>query len=162
MELAEQVGARLRELRLTLAVADAASAGRLPDAITAVPGSSAYFLGALVPYDNASKVRLLRVRPETLARHGAVSAQAAEEMAAGVRDLFGADVGLATTGLLGPSGGSAEKPVGLVWAAVASERGVRSLRHQVGGDRQANKEAFALAALGLLAEELERWRSAAS
>ncbi len=115
---AQLVGELLLAHRFTLAVADAASAGRLADVITDIPGGSAYFLGGIVPYDNASKTRLLGVPEALLSAHGAVSPEVAEAMARSVRDAFRADIGLASTGMLGPSGGTAEKPAGLAWLAI--------------------------------------------
>ena len=128
----ETVGRLLRERGLTLAVAESCTGGLVGHRLTEVPGSSEYFLMGVVSYSNDAKERLLGVRPETLRGAGAVSTQAAEEMAAGVRRLSGADLGLATTGVAGPGGGSPEKPVGTVCVALAWEGGSWSRRYDLG------------------------------
>lgn len=116
----------------TLAIAESCTGGRIGDRITDVPGASNVFLLGVVAYANEAKQRLLGVRAETLARHGAVSTETAQEMAAGVRRAAGAALGLATTGIAGPGGGTPEKPVGTVCVALAWEGGVWSRRYQLG------------------------------
>lgn len=128
----ETVGRLLRERSLTLAVAESCTGGLIGHRITDVPGSSAYFLLDVVSYSNDAKQHMLGVRAETLAAHGAVSTETAEAMAEGVRRRAGADLGLATTGIAGPGGGTAEKPVGTVCIALAWEGGVWSRRYQFG------------------------------
>jgi nicotinamide-nucleotide amidase len=128
----EVVGGLLAERGLTLALAESCTGGLIGNWITDVPGSSAYFLLGVVAYANQAKRSLLGVREETLALHGAVSTQTAEEMAAGVRRAAGADIGLATTGIAGPGGGSPEKPVGTVCIGLAWEGGVWSRRLDLG------------------------------
>jgi len=128
----ETVGRLLRERGLTLAVAESCTGGRIGDRVTDVPGSSAYFLLGAATYSNGSKTAVLGVAEQTLATHGAVSTQAAEEMAAGVRRISGADVGLSTTGIAGPGGGTDEKPVGTVCVGLAWEGGVWSRRFDLG------------------------------
>jgi nicotinamide-nucleotide amidase len=113
------VAALLTEKKLTIAVAESLTGGLVTDRLTDIPGSSAYLERAVVTYSNASKTALLGVPEETLARHGAVSEQTAVLMAQGVRRLAGTDLGLATTGIAGPAGGSEEKPVGTVYVALA-------------------------------------------
>jgi nicotinamide-nucleotide amidase len=128
----ETVGRLLRERGLTLAVAESCTGGLVGHRLTEVPGSSEYFLMGVVTYSNDAKERLLGVRPETLRERGAVSTQTAEEMAAGVRRLAGADLGLATTGIAGPGGGTPDKPVGTVCVALAWEGGTWSRRYDLG------------------------------
>ena len=128
----ETVGHLLRERGLTLAVAESCTGGRIGDRITDVPGSSAYFLLGVATYADEAKVRVLGVSERTLAEHGAVSTQTAEEMAAGVRRVSGADLGLSTTGIAGPGGGTPEKPVGTVCVGLAWEGGVWSRRYDMG------------------------------
>jgi nicotinamide-nucleotide amidase len=128
----ETLGRLLRERRLTLAVAESCTGGLIGHRLTDVPGSSEYFVLGVVTYSNEAKQQLLGVRPETLAEHGAVSTQTAEEMAQGARRLGGAELGLATTGIAGPGGGSADKPVGTVCIGLAWEGGVWSHRYQLG------------------------------
>ena len=152
---AQQIGALLRSQRLTLAVAESCTGGLLGDMITDVPGSSDYFLGGVLAYSNHAKQALLGVRAETLAHQGAVSAQCAAEMAQGVHGLLGSGVALSVTGIAGPGGETADKPLGLTYIHLSApdcERGVRAVWP---GDRRANKIDSALAALHLLLEYLE-------
>jgi nicotinamide-nucleotide amidase len=117
------VGRLLREHGSTLAAAESCTGGMLGERITSVAGSSAYFLGGVVAYANAAKQALLGVPAELLERHGSVSEPVASAMAEGVRARFGADFGVATTGISGPGGGSPEKPVGTVCIALARAAG---------------------------------------
>jgi len=128
----ETVGRLLREQRLTLAVAESCTGGLIGHRITDVPGSSEYFLLGISAYSNEAKRALLGVRAETLEAHGAVSTQSAEEMAEGVRRAAGASLGLSTTGIAGPGGGTTEKPVGTVCIGIAWEGGVWSRRYDLG------------------------------
>jgi nicotinamide-nucleotide amidase len=128
----ETVGRLLRERGFTLAVAESCTGGLIGSRITDVPGSSEYFLLGVVSYTNEAKQQLLGVHAETLAAHGAVSIETAEEMAAGARRLAGSDLALATTGIAGPGGGTPEKPVGTVCIALAWEGGAWSRRYQLG------------------------------
>jgi nicotinamide-nucleotide amidase len=131
-----------------------------------MPGSSAYYLGGVVSYSNATKTEILGVHVSTIEHHGAVSAQVARAMAEGVRERIGADIGVAVTGVAGPDGGTEAKPVGLTYVAVAgpgaSEVAVR--RHLWRGDRTQNKRLSARAALTLVIEVMEDsvdgWRPA--
>lgn len=128
----DAVGALLRERGLTLALAESCTGGLIGHRVTEVAGSSAYFLGGVVAYANAAKTELLGVRDGTLRDHGAVSIEVATEMAAGARSRYGADLGLATTGIAGPDGGTAEKPVGTVCIALAWDGGEDARRHDLG------------------------------
>jgi nicotinamide-nucleotide amidase len=149
----EVVGYLLSMARKTLAVAESCTAGRLGWRITRVPGSSEYFRGGVIAYSDEVKTGLLNVDPATLKAHGAVSEHTAREMAAGARAATGADVGLAVTGVAGPGGGSPQKPVGLVYVAVAGPADrVRRLRFA--GGRDAVREQATQAALELLRRAL--------
>ena len=139
---------------LTVALAESCTGGLVADALTDVSGSSGYFVGSVVSYANEAKERLLGVPPEVLAAHGAVSAQVARAMADGARARFGADVAGAVTGVAGPDGGSAAKPVGLTYVAVADVDGVEVRRFAWTGDRAANKVSSAAALLELLLERV--------
>ncbi len=116
----------LREKGKTLSTAESCTGGYLAHQITSVPGSSAYFKGSVVSYANEIKQNILKVDAEALEKYGAVSQPVVEAMAAHVRELFHTDYAVATSGIAGPDGGSEDKPVGTVWIAVASPKGVRS------------------------------------
>ena len=123
--------------------------------LTDVPGSSDYFLGAVVSYANDAKETLLGVSDETLRQHGAVSAEAALEMARGARERFGADVAVAITGIAGPDGGSPEKPVGTVFFALATRGSGESAKKRLFvGDRGVIRRAAAIHALELVRRRL--------
>jgi PncC family amidohydrolase len=155
LEMVQQMLDGLAARRLTLAVAEGDTGGLVLESLTAVPGSSAVVLGGVVAYHDDLKRRVLGVEPRVLEQHGAVSAEVASAMAAGVRRLAGADIGLATTGIAGPGGATPTKPVGLSYVAVV--RGERSLvrQHNWHGDRATNRQASARAALDILLEVLE-------
>jgi PncC family amidohydrolase len=125
----------LTALGQSLSVAESCTGGRLASRITDVPGASSYFLGGIVAYQNAAKVRLLDVPADTLIRHGAVSAETAEAMATGCRGRFSSDLSVGITGIAGPEGGSDDKPVGLVYIAVAGVNALRIERFLFSGDR---------------------------
>ncbi|NIM93457.1 MAG: nicotinamide-nucleotide amidohydrolase family protein [Anaerolineales bacterium] len=144
------VGHMLRARNLTLATAESCTGGLVGHLLTEVPGSSDYFLGGIVAYSNEVKTDILGVRPETLEVYGAVSQETAREMAEGVRAALKASVGLAVTGIAGPTSDQSEKPVGLTWLALSTEEGIWTESHQWEGDRQQNKAQSAEAALGLL------------
>ena len=119
-EIAARAGESFVSAERSVAVAESCTGGGVCEALTSVPGSSAYFLGGIVAYGNESKTRELGVPPDLLASRGAVSREVAEAMAAGVARRFGADIGIGTTGIAGPGGGTPEKPVGTVYVAVVS------------------------------------------
>lgn len=154
MTIEVDLGNKLRERGWTLATAESCSGGLISHRITNVSGSSRYFLGGVVSYSNGAKVKLLNVRPESLESYGAVSEQVAREMAEGARNFFGADLALAVTGIAGPGGGTAEKPVGLVYMAVASTSGTKVDHRHFRGDRESIKAQTADHALNLLMESL--------
>ena len=142
--------------RLTVATAESCTGGLVGEAITAVPGSSTYFVGALVTYADQAKIAILGVPAGILAAHGAVSAQVARAMAQGARARLGTSLAVSITGVAGPDGGSAAKPVGLTYLGLASEDGVDVRKHQFGSDRSGNREAAARAALEWLIEQADR------
>ena len=153
--LERRIAQILTQRGLTLAVSESATGGRVADHLTDIPGSSAFFLGGVIAYDNTVKVKLLHVPETVLQQHGAVSPETAAAMAQGVLRLMSADLGLATTGIAGPSGATPQKPVGLVYVAVAGDRRTQTRRHVFSGPREENKQNFVRAALELLLEELE-------
>jgi nicotinamide-nucleotide amidase len=142
---------RLFEARsLTLAVAESCTGGLVAELLTSVPGASRSFLGGVVAYANEAKTELLGVNRAVLEAHGAVSAEVARAMADGARRRLGASVAVAVTGIAGPDGGSADKPVGLVHFAVASETGVTSKHALFTGGRELVRRRAAFAALALV------------
>lgn len=150
MAIEMEVGALLADQGLTLATAESSTGGLVAHRITSVSGSSAYYLGGFVTYANEAKEALVGVRHETLVAHGAVSEETAFEMARGARERLGADVGIATTGIAGPTGGTAEKPVGLVYVALSAVDAHRCERHVWQGDRAANNQQSSEAVLRLV------------
>lgn len=149
--LGAEAGKLLQAHGLTLAGAESCTGGLLGHILTETAGCSAWFVGSAVTYSNQAKLTVLQVDPATLERHGAVSAACAAEMAAGAQRLYNASLALAITGIAGPDGGSADKPVGLTFVALAGA-GLTpvSERHVWSGDRSANKLDSARAALELL------------
>jgi len=154
--LAAEVGALLRSRGLTLALAESCTGGLVSSLITDVAGSSDYFLGCVVSYANSAKEGILGVSPQTLLAHGAVSAEAAAEMAQGARRVFGADVALSVTGIAGPGGGSPDKPVGLVYIHLSAAEAEIGGRFVWNSDRVGNKRLSAETALRLLIRYLAR------
>ncbi len=155
-ELPAVVGRLLQEQGMTLAVAESCTGGLIADLITDVPGASAWFERGLVTYSNRAKQELLGVGEETLAAHGAVSAQVVAEMAGGLREMSGADVTLAVTGIAGPSGGSEEKPVGTVHIGLAASDGVQTQAFHYPSDRVAFKRFIAWRALDMVRKAVTR------
>jgi nicotinamide-nucleotide amidase len=155
MLVEERIGKLLLEQGLALATAESCTGGLVAHRITNVSGSSAYFLGGLITYSNNAKEALLGVRHETLLAHGAVSEETAREMARGARREMGADLAISVTGIAGPTGGTLEKPVGLVYSALSAPDGESCQRHVWHGDRLANKEQSAEAALQLVLAYLQ-------
>ena len=148
------VGRLLREKGLWCAVAESCTGGRVAARLTAVPGSSASFVGGVVAYSNSLKERLLAVPAALLAEHGAVSAPVARAMARGVVRATASDVGVAVTGVAGPGGGSKAKPVGLVYFALAHGEYCQALERRFAGDRSAVQAQSAMTALDLLRRHL--------
>lgn len=148
------IGKKLRDLRHTLSIAESCTGGYLSHLITSVPGSSDYFLGSTVVYANETKVKELGVKPETLDQHGAVSEATIREMAERVRLKFRSDLGVATSGIAGPGGGSVEKPVGTVWIAYADANGTIARKLQLSKDRLINIKLASIAALNLIRANL--------
>ena len=148
--LAERLQAACLEAGATVAIAESCTGGMVAAALTAVPGSSGYFLGGIVSYADSAKQQLLGVDPAMLASHGAVSAQVARAMAEGALARFGASVAGSVTGIAGPDGGTVEKPVGLTYIGVADSSGADVRRIVWDGDRSANRRNSAAAVLEAL------------
>jgi PncC family amidohydrolase len=142
--------------RATLATAESCTGGNVAARITSVPGASDYFLGGIVAYANDAKVNLLGVSQETLATRGAVSAECAREMAEGARRALGADLAVSTTGIAGPAGATARKPLGLVYIALAGPDGTQVEEFHFPGGRAVVTDAATEAALLMLLRGAER------
>ncbi len=138
--LSRKLGASLLKRGRTLSTAESCTGGMVAEVITDVPGSSRYFVGGVVGYSNGAKAGVLRVGRGLLARHGAVSKEVAGAMAKGVKRLMHTDCAIAVTGIAGPDGGTARKPVGLVYIAVADRGKVHIQKFIFKGDRHANRE----------------------
>lgn len=152
--LEEVVGGLLRDNGLKVSVAESCTGGLITDKITNIPGSSDWFERGVVTYSNESKTELLGVDESVLRKHGAVSRECAEAMADGIRKRSGGDIGISTTGIAGPSGGTKEKPVGLVWVGISSDVGTFAHDFHFGGNRIRTKQRTAQAALDMLRRRL--------
>ena len=137
--LSNAVGAYLTQTQQTIAAAESCTGGLLSHVLTSVSGSSVYFIGGVVAYSNHVKRALLGVKAETLDAFGAVSEETAREMAAGVRQKLSTDIGLATTGIAGPTGGTPDKPVGLVWIGISTPEHTRAYECHFDADREGVK-----------------------
>ena len=156
MATAERLVRKLAEKGLTCATAESCTGGGVGSAITAVSGSSAVFWGGVISYDNSVKRDVLGVPEEVLATKGAVSSECAAAMAEGARRLLKTDLAVSLTGIAGPGGGSAEKPVGLVWFGLASAKDVATEKRMFPGDRAAVRAAAVEHALQLLFAAAEK------
>lgn len=152
--LSTQIGQHLTQNNLTVSTAESCSGGLLGHILTSVSGSSSYYVGGVIAYSNAVKAAALGVSHETLLHHGAVSHETAQEMAAGVRNRLGAAIGLSTTGIAGPTGGTPDKPVGLVYIGISTENETRSIECHFDGSRDFVKESTVLKVLQILMESL--------
>ncbi|MGD1045906.1 MAG: competence/damage-inducible protein A [Bacteroidota bacterium] len=153
-ELEDTIGKLLSERKLTLAIAESCTGGLIADRITNVSGSSNYFERGIITYSNKSKIDELDVPSELIDQHGAVSREVAEAMALGIRTKSNTDISLSTTGIAGPTGSSAEKPIGLVWIGYSDKDKTFALQFNFGGERRIIKERAAQAALDLLRRKI--------
>ncbi len=152
--LEEVIGKILIERGLTLAVAESCTGGLISNMLTNIGGSSAYFERGVVSYSNASKVEILKVNEDAILEHGAVSIEVARQMAEGVKSISGTDLGLSTTGIMGPTGATEDKPVGLVYIGICDEKVCTGKEFRFGDDRILNKQRAAQAALDMLRRHL--------
>ena len=154
------VGQVLSDNALTVGTAESATGGLIGHRLTKIPGSSNYFWGGIIAYANDVKIAVLGVEPVTLETHGAVSTEVAEQMARGVRNRLGTHIGISTTGIAGPGGGSEDKPVGTVFIGFAmgtpgeDPTTIDTVRLQLTNDRHLNKELFATSALEMIRRQL--------
>ena len=147
--LEEVLGKLLKKRKLTISVAESLTGGLVQHKLTQIPGSSDYFMGGIVSYSNEAKMELLGVRESSLKKYGAVSELVAKEMAEGVRKRLGTDIGISTTGIAGPTGATATKPVGLVYLALSANDILIARKQVFGPDRNSVKQRSAQAALEL-------------
>jgi nicotinamide-nucleotide amidase len=152
--LEEVIGKLLSDRELKIAVAESCTGGLIGKMLTDISGSSNYFERGIISYSNASKVEVLKVNEDTIAEHGAVSREVAMQMAEGAKSTSGADIGLATTGIMGPTGATTEKPVGLVYIGYCDEKVCTARKFTFGNDRILNKERTAQAALDFVRRQL--------
>ncbi len=153
-ELEDVVGKILVERKLTLAIAESCTGGLIIDRVTNTPGSSSYFERGMIVYSDNSKIAELGVPASLITVHGAVSREVAEAMALGIRTTANVDIGISTTGIAGPAGGSEEKPVGLVWIGFSDKKETLALRFTFPGNRRGVKERAAQATLEMLRKKL--------
>ena len=151
----QEIGRLLREKGLTLGAVESATGGLVSHLMTNVTGISHSYKGSVTAYANETKVRLIGVTEETLKQHGAVSAPVAEAMARGGREKLNVDICVSDTGIAGPGGESADKPVGLFYIGLSHKGGTFNRRHVFTGDREQNKRSAAEAALSWVKEYLE-------
>ena len=155
IELLHKVSSLLKEKGLTVATAESCTGGLIAHMLTNVSGSSLYFDRGVVSYSNRAKMELLGVPSQVLEKHGAVSEETAKAMAEGVKLRSGVDVGVSTTGIAGPTGGTKDKPVGLVYIGVSTRDETVVKKFLFKGDRLSNKESACEAALKMLFELLK-------
>lgn len=148
------VGRLLLEREFKIATAESCTGGLVGNMLTNVGGSSKYFERGVICYSNAAKVEILKVNEDVLAEHGAVSMEVAMQMAEGVKSTSGAEIGLATTGIMGPTGATTDKPVGLVYIGYCDEKVCTAKKFQFGDDRLLNKQRTAQAALDFVRRQL--------
>ena len=148
------VGKLLSTLNKTVSTAESCTGGEIAHLLTSVAGSSAYYKGSIIAYDNVVKTQLLGVQDYIITKYGAVSENTVREMAVGARNMLKTDFAVATSGIAGPDGGTEEKPVGTVWIAVDSERGTVCEKKVFGNDRLTNIKRFSMASLNLLRKQI--------
>ena len=155
-DLLIEVSDLLKWKKISLATAESCTGGMLANLLTDVSGSSTYFDRGIISYSDRSKMELLEVKQESLEKWGAVSPQVAKEMAIGIKKGAGVDIGISTTGIAGPTGGTKEKPIGLVFIGCATMNGVVVKRHRWKKDRLGNKIDSCRAALELILTEAKK------
>lgn len=151
----ELLGIALKAKKLTIATAESCTGGYIAHMITSVPGSSEYFIGGIIAYDNSIKIQELGVKEETLRKHGAVSEKTVKKMAEAVRKKLGTDIGISTSGIAGPDGGSTEKPVGTVWLGYSDKDKTIAKKLVLGTDRIYNIKHSGMSALAFILESLK-------
>lgn len=153
-KLEETVGRLLKERDLTLSIAESCTGGNICNLITNIPGSSKYFERGVISYSNAAKVEILKVDEDIMTKYGAVSQEVAMQLAEGIKSTSGTDIGLSVTGILGPSGATTDKPVGLIYIGYCDEKVCTASKFYFGNDRLINKQRATQAALDVLRRNL--------
>lgn len=153
----KNVADQLRKKNLTVATAESCTGGLLAHLLTNISGSSNHFDRGVVTYSNKSKIELLGIPQETIKEYGAVSKQTAKAMAIGIKEQANVDIGISTTGIAGPTGGTKEKPVGLVYIGIATSKKTEVKRFLFSKDRLQNKEKTCCKALEFLLETINKW-----
>ncbi len=153
--LTSKIGETLKDRKETIALAESCTGGLLGADLTSISGSSTYFAGGAIVYSNEIKNKILGVKEQTLIDNGAVSEQTAKELATNVREKFGTDYGVGITGIAGPTGGTADKPVGTVWISLADAEKVAAKKFVFGEDRTMNRERSVGAALNMVLKRLK-------
>jgi PncC family amidohydrolase len=155
LSLSSEIGKLLTDESLTIASAESCTGGLIGHILTGVSGSSQYYLGGVIAYSNRIKEEILGVQSQTLVQHGAVSKETACEMAKGIRKIFEADIGVATTGIAGPTGGTPTKPVGLVWIGISTKPNTQAFEYHFKGSRNDVKTSTVKAILTRLLDQLK-------
>ena len=155
-EILDKISIILKEKSLKIATAESCTGGLISHTFTNISGSSEYFDRGIVSYSNKAKIELLEVTEDVLDKYGAVSEQVAKAMAEGIRNRSNVNIGIATTGIAGPTGGTKEKPVGLVYIAISTIENTTVKRFQFSGNRLENKESTCNAALKMLLDSITR------
>ena len=149
-DVLRKVSLLLKQKKLTVATAESCTGGLIANSLTNISGSSEYFDIGIISYSNKAKIDLLDVSEDILKKYGAVSNQVAESMARGVKDKSNVDIGISTTGIAGPTGGTKDKPVGLVYIGISSQKNTIVKKFQFNGNRLENKEKTCNGALKML------------
>ena len=152
--LEEALGKLLTEKKLTLSIAESCTGGLIANKLTNISGSSQYIERAVITYSNKSKTEMLRIPEKLISTHGAVSREVAEEMARSIRNLSGTDIGISTTGIAGPTGGTPDKPIGLVWIGYSDSNETIALKFNFGDGRLRVKERATQAAMDLIRRKI--------
>lgn len=155
--LLNTVSNKLKKKNLSIATAESCTGGLLAHLLTNISGSSEYFERGVVTYSNISKIELLGIPKETIKEYGAVSEETARAMAIGIKERSNVDIGISTTGIAGPTGGTKEKPVGLVYIGIATSKNTQVKRFIFSEKRVQNKERACNEALKFLLDAITRW-----
>lgn len=156
-KILKQVSSLLLDKKLTIATAESCTGGLISHTLTNISGSSEYFERGIISYSNNAKIELLDLPKDFLIKYGAVSKKVADAMANGIRKKSKVDIGIATTGIAGPTGGTENKPVGLVYIAISTNKETIVKKHIFSGDRLQNKKSTVNESLKMLYDVIKRW-----